>query len=71
MVMGLHIQNFNQRIRALNQSNGKELVMGAKEAKELHTEIFQLLIEFADLEKRLLDLEKSAPQIALDGGGFK
>ena len=45
--------------------------MGAKEAKELHTEIFQLLIEFADLEKRLLDLEKSAPQMALDGGGFK
>ena len=69
--MGLHIQKFNQRVQNMNHSNGRELVLGAKEARDLHCEILDLLNQVADMEKKL---NASAPQstnINLDGGGFR
>lgn len=70
-MMGLHIQKFNQRMQNLNQSGGKELSLGAKEARDLHSEIFGLLAQIADLERRLLSAPQDTVNIALDGGGFK
>jgi len=70
-MMGLHIQKFNQRIQNLNQSGGKELSLGAREARDLHSEIFGLLAQIADLERRILSNPTDSVQIALDGGDFK
>ena len=69
-MMGIHIQKFNQRIQNLNQSGSRELNLGAKEARDLHSEIFGLLAQIADLERRILSNAPDTAQIAMDGGNF-
>lgn len=62
-----HVKNFNDRVRVMNQTNGKTLVLQAEEARNLHAEIFQLLA-------MLTNQEVTAPKVetlsGLDGGKF-
>lgn len=61
---------FNDRIRAMNQSNSKLLTLNADEARNLHTEIYNLLALTAELSKSAPSGQNSL-QINMDGGGFK
>jgi hypothetical protein len=63
------IRTFNDRVKAMNQTNAKQLVLSAQEARNLHNDIYALMANIAELST-------SAPkeeiiQISVDGGGFK
>jgi hypothetical protein len=64
----LHIKNFNNKVRAMNQSNGKILTLNAEEARSLHAEIYDLMATIAQLSKNV----DSTPVVTVvsDGGKF-
>lgn len=66
----IHIRVFNDRVRAMNQSNGKILTLNAQEARSLHAEIYELMSIISGLSKTAENsIIKS--DISMDGGGFK
>ena len=65
-----HIKLLNDRVRAMNQANGKILTLNADEARNLHAEIFDLMAIIAELSK-LAEQGGSVTTISMDGGGFK
>jgi hypothetical protein len=68
--VSVHVRMFNDRVRAMNQSNGKILTLNAQEARNLHAEIYELLAAVSGLSK---NTENSIVKtgISMDGGGFK
>lgn len=66
----LHIKKFNDKVRAMNQSNGKLLTLNAEEARSLHAEIYDLMATIANLSSRP-SATADAINISMDGGGFK
>lgn len=66
--LSLHLKNFNNKIKVLNQTNSKELVLTATEARNIHNEIFTLLTQIADITT----LKKQAEiiDVAMEGGTF-
>lgn len=67
------IKQFNQKVQVLNQSGGKQLLLSAKEARDLHAEVMNLLSQISDLELAIRSLESAAPQqtVIADGGKFR
>ena len=66
----LTLRKFNDRVKAMNQTNGKQLVLSAEEARNLHADLFALLANIAELSSG--DGPKDdVIQIQVDGGGFK
>jgi hypothetical protein len=68
--VSVHVRMFNDRVRAMNQSNGKILTLNAQEARNLHAEIYELMATVSGLSK---NTENSIVKtgISMDGGGFK
>jgi len=66
------IKQFNVKVQVLNQSSSKQLLLTAKEARDLQFEIFNLLTQISDLEKSLRRAVagESTPSISADGGTF-
>lgn len=66
----LHIRSFNDKIRILNQSHGKNIVLTAQEARGLHNDIYDLMATIAAMAK---DNTSNAEVISvgMDGGSFK
>jgi hypothetical protein len=62
-----HIRLFNDRVRAMNQGNGKLLTLNAQEARSLHAEIYDLMATIASLSKTT---DVASTSINMDGGGF-
>ena len=64
-----HIKLFNDRLRGMNQSNGKILTLNQQEARSLHAEIFDLMATIAQLSKAV----DTSPVVtaSMDGGAFK
>lgn len=65
-----HVKLFNDRVRQLNQSNGKLLTLNAQEARSLHNDIYELLATIAELSKAN-PAANSIVSVNMDGGGFK
>jgi hypothetical protein len=69
----LQIQMFNDKVRVMNQTQSRELILTAQEARNLHNDIFALLTRIAELESA-----RSAPHLTgstnpsakFDGGSF-
>jgi hypothetical protein len=69
--LSLHLKNFNNRIKVMNQSNSKELVLSALEARNLHNDIFELLAQIAKLtEIEKEEVATSVVNVVSDGGKF-
>jgi hypothetical protein len=66
----LHVKNFNNKVRAMNQSNGKLLTLNAEEARSLHAEIYDLMATIANLAGQTAP-GTATTNISMDGGGFK
>ena len=66
----LHIRMFNDRVRAMNQTNGRLLTLNAQEARSLHAEIYDLMATISQLSTQL-GTAPSVTTISMDGGGFK
>ena len=48
----LHVNKFNERVRAMNAGHSKELKLTAAEARGLHADIFAMLQELNDLKTK-------------------
>lgn len=66
----IHIKNFNDKVKLMNQTQRKELVLSAADARNLHAEIYGLLTQIADLA-RISEAPEPVIQVGMDGGGFK
>lgn len=66
----LHVKKFNEKVRAMNQSNGKLLTLNAEEARSLHAEIYDLMATIAELS-RVGVTTPGITGVSMDGGGFK
>ena len=65
------LQRFNDRVRAMNQTRSKDLTMSADEARNLHSEVFGLLAQIADLSARTNeDSGEEVVVINMDAGRF-
>jgi hypothetical protein len=67
--ISIAIRSFNEKVKVLNQTNGKQLVLSAQEARNLHTDIYALLANIAELKAG--SGSSDVIQISMDGGGFK
>lgn len=63
------IKKFNNRVQALN-AGGRELTLGARDARDLQAEIFELLAQIAELTSQLQKAQGTPSQIAVDAGKF-
>ena len=68
--LSLHLKNFNKRVQVMNQTNSKELVLSATDARNLQAEIFELLAEIAELAKTKQQTNDEIVTVELNGGGF-
>ena len=71
--LSLHLKNFNDKVKLMNQTGGRNLTLTANEARSLHADIFDLLNHCSTLSKQLAAAKSgdSVISIAVDGGGFK
>lgn len=71
--LSLHLKNFNDKVKVMNQTGSKQLNLSANEARSLHSDIFDLLNFCTNLSKKL-DAQTANEQVinlTVDGGGFK
>jgi len=68
--ISLAIQNFNNRVKQMNQSGSKQLVLNIDEARNLHSDIYALLANLAEAVSTPRNTEEPVTP-GLDGGGFK
>lgn len=69
--MTLHIQKFVDRVRGFELKGSKDFVMTINDAKDLHTDLTQLLLELHNLRVKLAEpSENEVIKIKMDGGSF-
>lgn len=64
----LHLKNFNNKVKVMNQTNARELTMSKLEAQNLLADIVDLLAHCAELTK--VREEANTVNLKMDGGGF-
>jgi len=67
----MHISNFNDRVKGMNQLRHTELRLTSVEVNNLHSDIFALLAQISRLQSQLDDGQSQVTQVVMDGGGFK
>ena len=69
--LSLHLKKFNDRVKVMNQTNSRDLVLSAAEARQLQADIFDLLAKINDLvEVKEQDTLEPTLQVSLKGGNF-
>lgn len=69
--VSVHLRLFNDKVRAMNQLQKKDLTLTAAEARNLQSEIFELLTQIAELSARPTNTDNDVITVNMDGGGFK
>ena len=69
--LSLHLKKFNDRVKVMNQTNSRELVLTAAEARQLQADIFDLLAKINDLvEIKQQNAADAVIQVDVLGGKF-
>ena len=68
--LSIHVRSFNDKVRVMNQTQNKQIVLSAVEARNLHADIFALLTHIAELSDRPRGEPTAVTQIGMDGGKF-
>lgn len=66
----IHLKNFNDRVKAMSQTNSRDLTMSAQDARSLQADIFNLMTLVVELSGKLSQ-DDGVIQVSLDGGNFK
>ena len=65
---------FNDKVKLMNQLHNKDLTLSAQEARNLHSDIFDLLNHCATLSKNQTNTAESNTSdvlsVAMDGGNW-
>ena len=68
--LSLHLRKFNDRIKVMNQTNARDLVLPAIEARNLQSEIFELLTQIQELTVIKKEIEDETVDVEMNGGDF-
>ena len=68
--LSLHLKNFNNKVKVMNQTNSKDLTLTALEARNIQAEMFDLLTQIADLSKVKKEAVNEVVTVNLNGGKF-
>jgi hypothetical protein len=69
--VGIYINKFIDRIRAMESRPQRELTMSLSEARDLHSDITKLLLALHELHEKSATTNKpSASNLEVDGGSF-
>lgn len=68
--LSLHLKKFNDRVKVLNQTNARELILSAAEARQLLADIFDLLVQIQELTEVKSKEEPEVIKVQVNGGGF-
>jgi hypothetical protein len=67
----IHLKMFNDKVKLMNQSNSKQLILSSTEARNLHADLFDLLNHCATLSQEINRKgQEQVVTIGMDGGGF-
>jgi hypothetical protein len=68
--LSLHVKMFNDKVRVMNQTQSRDLVLTALEARNLHADIFAILAQVSELASKP-QVSDDVITVSMDGGGFK
>ena len=68
--LSLHLKNFNNKIKVLNQTGAKDLTLTAVEARNIHSEIFELLTQIQELSRIKKEQDNEVITVQVGGGKF-
>lgn len=69
--LSIHVRMFNDKVRVMNQTQSKQLILSVQEARNLHADLFALLTHIAELSDRPIAEPTVITQVGMDGGTFK
>ena len=67
--LSVAMNKFNERVKLMNQTGSKQLVLTAEEARNLHSDLFALLANLTELQTKP-EVRAESTSISLDGGSF-
>ena len=69
--LSLHLKMFNDKVKVMNQSNSKQLILSAQEARDIQAELFEILNFCTVLTRKLSTTgQGSDVTVNMDGGTF-
>ena len=67
----LHLKMFNDKVKQMNNSQSKQLMLSAQEARNLHADLFDLLNHCATISQKLQEKRQDdVVSVGMDGGTF-
>ena len=67
----MHLKMFNDKVKLMNQSQSKQLILSAQEARNLHADLFDLLNYCATISQKLQEKRQDdVVSVGMDGGSF-
>lgn len=67
----LHLKMFNDKVKQMNNSQSKQLILSAQEARNLHADLFDLLNHCATISQKLQEKRQDdVVSVGMDGGSF-
>jgi hypothetical protein len=67
----MHLKMFNDKVKLMNQSQSKQLILSAQEARNLHADLFDLLNHCATISQKLQEKRQDdIVSVGMDGGSF-
>ena len=64
----LHVKMFSDKVKLMNQTGKQNLSLSAQEARNLHSDIFDLLAHCTRLSKQSNSEQNQVTNISMDGG---
>jgi hypothetical protein len=69
--LSLHLKQFNDKVKVMNQSNSKQLILSAQEARDIQAELFEILNFLAVMaRKHAAGNQDTDVTVKMDGGVF-
>ena len=67
----MHLKMFNDKVKLMNQSQSKQLILSAQEARNLHADLFDLLNHCATISQKLQEKRQDdVVSVGMYGGSF-
>ena len=67
----IHLQKFLERVRGNDARGGRDFIMPMSEAKGMHADLTELLLELRLLKEAKLSPKDEIIEVKIGGGGFK
>ena len=68
--ISIAVRTFNERVKAMNQTNARQLLLSSAEARNLHHDIYAMLNAIAESGQIATD-SAGTVTVDMDGGSFR